>query len=135
MTFFHLYFDVNALSIIFFSFNCPLLTSVKDYCIKRGTHLFPSTLYVLILWAAMKLTGLLIGFLLIGLSSALTEDNYETIRDAFITKVKSDRTLQPTIVRLSMIFRLINWRDDRIIHGQRMLNGAFFQLFWANWAD
>jgi len=49
----------------------------------------------------MKLTGLLIGFLLIGLSSALTEDNYETIRDAFITKVKSDRTLQPTIVRLS----------------------------------
>ena len=56
----------------------------------------------------MKLTGLLIGFLLIGLSSALTEDNYETIRDAFITKVKSDRTLQPTIVRLSMIFRSIN---------------------------
>ena len=55
----------------------------------------------------MKFYGLLIGFLSIGLSSALNGDNYETIRDAFITKVRSDRTLQPTIVRLSMIFRFL----------------------------
>ena len=52
----------------------------------------------------MKSSGLLIGFLSIGLISALTGDEYETIRDAFITKIRSDRTLQPTIVRLSMIF-------------------------------
>jgi len=49
----------------------------------------------------MKSSGSLILFLWISLSSALTENDYETIRDAFITKVRSDRTLQPTIVRLS----------------------------------
>ena len=44
LTLFHLYFDVNTLSIIFFSFNCPSFTSVKDYCIKRGTYHISSTL-------------------------------------------------------------------------------------------
>ena len=49
----------------------------------------------------MKATGFIFGSLLIGWAMAMTNEEYETIRWTIINALRTERDIQPTIVRLS----------------------------------